>query len=260
MHKLFYLLVFVSFLSAASAKNTRIVTVVEPPASFLDKNSLPSGYVVEIVEALKIIIGNEKKIEFVPEARAINISLEQENVLVFSLSRTSFREHLYHWVAPVMIKRWQVYALRGSDLKLNSLEFLRELPVIGVVRGDVREEWLINKGFKNLHSVTHHLQNVKRLLAERAPVIVYDQTGLAYDSKKLEVDPSIFIPLMTINKSVVHLVLSRHTSYRILAEWQKAFQQLKASGQLNEISQRWQIILENELSIEATIKNDILNL
>ncbi|GHE98413.1 substrate-binding periplasmic protein [Thalassotalea profundi] len=260
MHKLLYILVFVSFYCVASAKNTRLVTVVEPPASYLSETLLPVGYVVEIVQALQRIIDNKNPIEFVPEARAINISLEKDNVLVFSLSRTAFREKLYHWVAPVLMKRWQVYALQDTELVLNNVDELKALSSIGVVRGDVREEWLINAEFKNLHSVTHHIQNVKRLIAQRVPVIVYDQTGLAYESKKLALDSSQFIPLITIKQSEVYLVLSGQTAPQILTQWQNAYNRLKVSGQLRTIAQQWQARLQSELAIDAMIEDDILSL
>ncbi|MCF2947388.1 transporter substrate-binding domain-containing protein [Paraglaciecola aquimarina] len=257
MNKLFFLLCLIC--NSSFASKLRIITVNEPPASFINSQGKADGYVTEIIEALKAEVQSSARVEFVPEARALNIGLNHPNVVLFSFSRTPFREKNYHWVGLVLEKNWSVFALNNSDLKINSLADLRELPSVGVVRGDIREEWLINRKFLNLYSVTEHAHNVKGLLKNRVPVILYEQQGLAYLCQSLGIDTNLFKSLYVINKSEVYIAMSKkNTSKKLLNKWRKAFIKIKSNGVVEGIAQKWQQKIYADLNINSEINDSIL--
>lgn len=240
------------------AKEIRILSVNEPPANYINENNEAEGYAVDIINALRSVIDTKSKIEFTPEARALNLIRTQPNIILFSISRTPFREKDYRWVGQVFTKKWQVYALTESNIVINSLDDLKALPVIGLVRGDVREEWLINQKFTNLHSVTHHQQNIQRLLMGRVSAIIYEQSGLAHLMKKMNEDEALIEPIFTINESPVYIAMSKKTPRATLKKWQDAFETLKHNGELLQISATWQTKLMNDFNIESKISDQLL--
>jgi len=236
----------------------RILTVNEPPANYLNEAGIAEGYVIDIVKKLQQEIGNKSKIEFVPEARALNILSTRNDAIFFSLSKTKFRENKYTWLGKVMSKKWHVYALKASTLAVENINQLQKLPVLGVVRGDVREEWLVNRQFTNLHSVTNHRQNVLRLLNSRIPAFVYEKQGLLHICKELNIDANLFKVIHTINIAPVYIVMSKGISPDILNLWQSTFNKLLTNGDIEEISRHWQSKLWNEFKITSDISNGIL--
>ncbi len=236
----------------------RIFTVNEPPANYINSSGEPDGYVVDIVKAMQKKTGDKSTIEFLPEARALKAIEVSPDILFFSLSKTPERSGNFHWVAKVMSKKWQVYALKKSEISIDNLEQLKKLSEIGTVRGDVREEWLVNHKFTNLHSVTQHSQNIQRLLAGRIPAIVYEKQGLFYLCKEMNIDVAVFESVYTINESDVFITLSKKTSLDKVHLWQEAFEQLKKTGEIEKISLAWQAKLKKEFNITTEISQGVL--
>ena len=242
----------------ARSDELKILAVDEPPAAYSNMQGNADGYVVDIVKAMQKRLNNNTKILFIPEARALNIMAAEPNTVLLSISRTPSREANFNWIAKVMEKRWEVYTLASENIQIESLQDLKRLNSIGVVRGDVREEWLINKNFKNLNSVTQHKQNVQMLELGRVDAIVYEMQGLAYQTNALGLNQGDFKSVFTLNQSSVYIVLSKKSSSQLIDSWQLAFSQIIDSGELRSIAVRWQSILSNQFNIDSQIVNDIL--
>ncbi|MDO6427717.1 transporter substrate-binding domain-containing protein [Thalassotalea sp. 1_MG-2023] len=235
----FFLSVYIFIGDAyGQSESLRVIGVDEPPASYLADNGQAEGYVVDIVKALLAELNISTKIQISPEARVLNIAKNNANILLFSFSRTAFREHSFHWIGKVLTKKWQAFTTIDNTLEINSLQDLRQISNIGVVRGDVREEWLINRGFNNLYSVTYPAQNVRLLAKKRLPVIVYEQQGLSYICRQLGIENE-FKSIFTVHQADVYLLMSKRTSPEVVANVTKAFYRLKQSGKLREISENW---------------------
>lgn len=253
-----FILVMLLFSLDVTAQKTQILTVNEPPASYINNKQQPDGYVVDIVKAIQKNIGDESPISFVPEARALNITGSEPNVILFSISRTNSREQRYKWLGKVMTKRWEVFTLANSKLTVNSIAELRLIPTLGVVRGDVREEWLVNQNFNNLNSVTQHTQNIEMLWLGRVDAIVYEKQGLIYQLNQLGLDSTQFKSVYTSMEASVYLVMSNKSSPHLIQIWQDGYQQLYDSGQLERISYLWQTKLLYEFNISSEIVDNTL--
>lgn len=231
---------FFIFSTVLQADVRRVITVTEPPASFINEQQQSDGYVTEIVKALLSESKVTPKIEFIPEARVLNIAKEEADILFFTFSRTKQREDLYHWIAPVLTKDWNVYGLKGITRKLTSLKALKQLAAIGVVRGDVREEWLINNGFSNLYSVTQHKQNVQLLLLGRVPFIAYEKQGIHALSKELNFNFEQFELIYTFNTAASYIAMSKKgTDLKLVENIKRRFQDLTESGAIKNIASKW---------------------
>ncbi|TXH97609.1 MAG: transporter substrate-binding domain-containing protein [Rheinheimera sp.] len=235
---------------AAEAVALRILTVEEPPASFHDSAGQPDGFVVDIVKALQRQLKDNTLIELLPEGRAMLTAQQEPDVLLFSFSRTAEREALYHWLLPVLQKRWQIYLPAQSRLQLNSLADLRQLNAIGVVRGDVRESYLLQQGFTNLVAVTSHQQNLQMLNSGRVDAIAGDSLELAYQLRQSQQATPLKLAL-TLRSSNVYLMMPKNADAGLVTRWQQAAKALQQSGELEQIAVQWQQRIRQELQINV---------
>ena len=251
------ILLFLFSFNTFPESSLEVVAVDEPPANFVDEEGASAGIAVDVLKAMQQALGETSGITFMPEARAMNISRNEPNVILLSISRTPFREEYYHWIGPVLKKNWLVYTKKGNE-QVSNIDTLKQLRSLGVVRGDVREEWLVNRKFNNLHSVTRHEQNLQMLLRGRTDAIVYEQFGMIYLAETLGLDMSAFSTEMAINQSDVYIAMSRLTPLEEVERWQQAYKSLKETGQIDTISKKWQVILVSEFNASIKIENGYL--
>ncbi|WP_281556255.1 transporter substrate-binding domain-containing protein [Thalassomonas sp. RHCl1] len=233
--------------------------MIEPPANYLTPWDEPDGFATNIIQAMQKKLDDSTQIEFIPEVRALRLARQKANILLFSFSRTPKREHLFHWIGQVQTKKWHVISLKKNQLKIESLDQLKALPSIGVVRGDVREEWLAEQGFNNLSAVASHEQNIRRLLTGRVSSILYELQGLLHLTTSLKLDRQVFESVYVANQSDVYILMSKTgTSPDLLHRWQQAFSRLQQSGELKAIALKWQTRLRSKQNIPSEVINNIL--
>lgn len=236
----------------------QIFTVVEPPASYMNSHGELSGYATELVQALLQAAGHQSEIQVMPESRALLTAARRPNVLLFGFSRTMDREQKYHWIMPLLRKRWVIYVHKNNPVKVTSLDDLRNLDSIGVVRGDVREEWLTAQGFTNLHSSASHAQNLARLRSGRLTAIAYEPQGMQYLLKETGHAFDEFRPVLHFHSSEVWLLMSLQTPVDEVQRWQAAAEQLKLSGKQQQIAQHWQRRLWQTEQILSSVQQELL--
>lgn len=240
--------------SASEAPALRIITVEEPPASFLNAEGKPDGFVVDLVKALQRQLHDESPLELMPEGRAILTAQQHANVLLFSFSRTTERENQFHWILPVLQKRWQIYQSATSRLVLRSQTDLRKLNAIGVVRGDVRETYLVQQGLTNLVAVTSHQQNLQMLQSGRVEAIAGDSLELAYQIRQLHNTAAAPQLALTLRSSDVYLIMPKNADDKLVKRWQHAVTALQQTGELEIIAVLWQQRIQQEMQI--TVQRD----
>jgi polar amino acid transport system substrate-binding protein len=241
------------------SQNLRIITVVEPPASYLDSHGQLTGFSVEVVQAIQRSLDDKTVIEVLPEARAIHIARTEPNVLLFSFSRTPKREDEFYWVGQLSVKAWSVYALSSNPVQIQSLEELRKVKAIGVVRGDIREEWLTEQGFSNLHPSVNHQQNMHRLRSGRLDLIAYESQGIQHLLLEEGFDLQDIKPVYQLKRSDVYLLMSKKgTDIALLERWRHAANKLKASGEQQFIAEKWQMILRHYHDVETQTLNGVM--
>lgn len=244
------LLLLLCGLAQAESPAQRIITVEEPPASYSLPDGQVDGFVVDLVKALQRELNDSTPIELMPEGRAMLTAQQEPNVLLFSFSRTAEREKMYHWLLPVLQKRWQIYLPAQSQRQLQSLADLRKLSAIGVVRGDVRENYLLQQGFTNLVAVTSHQQNLQMLNYGRVDAIAGDSLELAYQLRQNDQAAPLKLAL-TLCSSSVYLIMPKNAETGLVKRWQHAAKTLQQHGELEQIAVQWQQRIQQELQINV---------
>ena len=250
--------IFFAFDSKAVTDPLRILSPNEPPVSYVNSQGKSDGYLVDITQAIQAELADMATISFVPEARALNLLEKKPNILFIGLSKTKFRTDKYHWPAKVSVKNWQVFTHNQPTLTIDSTDELKALRTLGVVRGDVREEWLINRNFTNLYSVTNPLQSIRLLIKGRVSAIAYDQQGVRYLCQEYALECSLLNTVYTLSSSDVYLIMSKMTDDETVTLWREAYENLLARGVIENIAKKWQKKLHQQYGILSSVQDGIL--
>jgi polar amino acid transport system substrate-binding protein len=208
------------------------------PISFT-LNGKPSGLAVEVVQAIQQRINNQSQIHVITWARGWKIITEQPNTMLFTMTRTSERERMFSLVGPVAVGTTNCYALKDSELKINSIEDAKQAKSIGVYRASVEEQLLLEHGFNNIAPASTPLMSAKQLLKKRidlwcnanltAPTILTAAGASINDVKSL----------FTFRENQLYIAFSQGTPSAEIDKWKDALISLKADGSFTRIYRRW---------------------
>lgn len=252
---------FFCFAASSFASELEILAVEEPPSSYVNSNGQLAGFSVEVVQAIQERVGDKTPIRIVPEARALLKGLEKPNVLLFAFSRTPLREDKFHWISLLLRKPWVLYGKTARGLSMNNLDQAKAMSGIGVVIGDVREQYLSDMAFTNLSRTMSHQQNLRMLLLDRVDLVFYEPLGMAYLCKQLDIPLSSIKPVFTPERSDVYLMMSKNnTSMKKVTQWREAAKAIKEDGTFLAIAQKWSGLIMQETGLSYGYKEGALDL
>lgn len=246
--------------SMALASSLQILTVDEPPSSFVDADGQLDGFAVDVVKAIQQELGDQTPIEVMPEIRVLKIASDTPNVMMFGFSKTAEREKNYHMISLLLRKPWVLYAKKEYQQQFDNIEEAKVASTIGVVRGDVRSIYLDQLGFENTQKVPYHELNVRMLMKDRVDMIFYEPLGLAYAVKNLGFSLDEIKSVLRPEASEVYLMMSREgTDIALVERWQAAAEKLKAEGKFKAIAEHWSEIIYQQTGVKSEAMEDALN-
>ena len=238
--KVWLQLVTLVFLSPGllHSASLRILTEDLPPLNYL-KDGVLAGPSVEMVKEIQRRIGSREEIQVYPWARAYQIALEEENVVLFGMSHTSAREKKFKWVGPLATKRDILVAKKGSNLVINSLEDAKQVRRIGVLRDDTKEEFLEMHGFTNLEPVSDERKNARKLMLGRIDLWIFKKPGLKTVCDLAGVDYDAVEEVLHLRETNVDIAFSLKTPDAVVEQWRAAFADMLADGTVEAIQRKW---------------------
>jgi len=256
------LLAFICFFSEGKESlysDLRFISVDEAPANYYDETGGFSGYVTQIVEQLQKQLQIENEIEVMPEARAMRTLDTKPNVIMFSISRTKERESNYHWLAHVLSKRWIFYSRIDSYFDISSIQDIRKLKAVGVIRGDIREKWLRDNGVNNVVSILNYDNGVAMLMRGRIDLLFYESFGILNTLQKLGYKNNSVTSQFVTAESDVYIVMSKSENSVVLTQkLQKQLSILQASDWYKSHIAKWRDKLNEKHLADAWIKDGVL--
>lgn len=216
--------------AAAHAGPVRVVTE-ETAYSYLEDGKV-SGPATEVVEAtLKRAGIADYQIGMYPWARAYDMALQEPGVLVYLIARTSEREALFRWVGEILRIDYHFYKLRErDDIQVSDLEAAKAYR-IGVLRDDVRHQYLQAQGFSKIVVTAHNSENFKRLLHGQVDLVPMPERDIIALCKDAGLDVSEVQRVFTPNTATqLYMAYSRKTDDDVVLRTQAAFEQLQAEG------------------------------
>jgi polar amino acid transport system substrate-binding protein len=205
------------------------------PAQYIGVDGKLSGFAVEIVQEIQRRVGNNDPIQMVPWARGLEILKHEPNSLLFSMARTAERNSQYQWIGPISETTYGLYVKADSKLKINNLNDAKRAGLIGVYRGDARDQILTQLGFDNLDRANSTIFSFRKLMIGR--VAMYADAPLALKSlAESEGYKSSDVRLAyTFYRAQLYIATSKETDPAIVAQWNKALEQMKKESVFQNI-------------------------
>ncbi len=208
----------------------RVVTE-ETAYSYLQDGRV-AGSASEVVEATLARAGlDDAQIALYPWARAYDIALSEPNVLIYLIARTPEREALFRWVGEIMRIDYHFYKLRQRvDIRVPALEAAKAYR-IGVLRDDVRHQYLKAQGFQKIVVTAHNSDNFKRLLNGQVDLVPMPERDIVALCAASGVAPDTVERVFTPNTATrLYMALSRQTDEQTSQRLRASFDQLRAEG------------------------------
>lgn len=221
--------------AVAEAAPLRVVTE-ETAYSYLRDGEV-AGPATEVVETTLQRAGlGDYQLGLYPWARAYDLALSEPGVLVYLIARTPEREALFHWVGEIMRIDYHFYKLRQrKDIEVPNLEAAKKYR-IGVLREDVRHQYLQANGFDKIVVTAHNSDNFRRLLHGQVDLVPMPEQDMLTLCIEAGVDPATVEKVFTPNTSTqLYMAFSRQTDNAIVTRTQAAFDQLREEGAVARI-------------------------
>lgn len=220
---------------AAHAGPLRVVTE-DTAYSYLNDGKV-TGPATEVVEAtLKRAGIDDYQIGMYPWARAYDMALQEPDVLVYLIARTSEREALFRWVGEILRIDYHLYKLRErTDVQVPDLDAAKAYRV-GVMREDVRHQYLLAQGFSKIVVAAHNSENFKRLLHGQVDLVPMPERDVIAFCEEMGLDVNELERVFTPNTSTrLYMAYSRKTADDLVLRTQAAFEQLQADGSVADL-------------------------
>ncbi|MGY4827076.1 substrate-binding periplasmic protein [Sphaerotilaceae bacterium SBD11-9] len=239
------LLAGLSLQAVADGPALRIVTEELPPYN-MTQNGRITGLSTEVVQAVLKEAGAQGEIRSMPWARAYDIALHGENVLIYSITRTAQREKLFKWVGIVAPTNWYLYGRADRHIHLDRLDDARRLQT-GTVNEDAGEQYLVDKGFavgKNLQSSHKYEHNYEKLRLGRVDLWISDELNAIYLVRQAGDDPATAIERVMALPDLatdggLGMAFSLKTPDAVVERFRKALETVRKNGTYERLQKKW---------------------
>ncbi|WP_367847579.1 substrate-binding periplasmic protein [Rhodoferax sp. WC2427] len=213
------------------AQTVQVVTETTPFVYMQDGKI--AGPATEVLEKTLQLAGiKDYRLNVYPWARAYDMAQNEPNVLIYLVARTPEREAKFQWVGEFMQTRYHLYKLRErADIRASNLDAARQF-TIGVMRDDLRHQFLQQQGFTRLVMSAQTSENFGQLLKHKVDMVPLSEAGAeaqcrstAFDCAGLE----RVLPLDALTTGL-YMAYSLGTPPALVQRTQAAFKQLKANG------------------------------
>ena len=228
---------------AASSPALTVVTEHLPPYNYQDGASV-KGVATEVTRALLQEVGLQADIQILPWARAYLQALEKPNVLIFSIVRTPDRENLFHWIGKVSTSKSYLFKLADrDDIQIRRLEDAKSY-LIGVWREDVREQYLLKRGFvrpKQLDNSGTPSQNIQKLFLRRLDLVADSELSFYFQLNQLNYVPNLVKEAFELKDVSLpfYIAFSKKTSPNLVEAFRHALKRVKRKGIFQAIHQKY---------------------
>lgn len=221
----------------AGAQAVRAVTEDAPPYTFMAGGKV-AGIATEVLEKTLQQAGiADYRVNLYPWARAYDMALNEPNVLIFLIARTPAREKQFQWVGEFMQMRYHLYKLRErADVAASQLDGARN-HVIGVIRDDVRQQYLQRQGFSRLVVSAQAGENFAKLLSRQVDMVPLTEGETAPLCRSAHFDCAKLEKVLTLDEMTtgLYMAYSNSTPEALVSKTQAAFEQLRANGTVRRI-------------------------
>lgn len=233
-------LLMATILSVPVAQAQSIHAVTEATSYTFLKDDKVAGPATEVVElSLKRAGLSDYRINLYPWARSYDMALKAPNVLIYLIARTPAREKQFKWAGEIMNIQYHFYKLKGRHVVLKNLEDARDL-TIGVMRDDVRYQYLKAMGFTRLVVSAQQEDNFSKLLSGQVDLVPLPDDDALFLCKETHFSCENLEKTITLDEmsTGLYMAYSNSTPDAIVERTQVAFEKLRTAGIVKKIMEK----------------------
>lgn len=223
----------------------QVVTEELPPYNMTVDGRL-TGMNTEVVEATLKEAGLSAPIQSMPWARAYDLALHDDNVLIFSMARIPEREALFQWVGALATTRWFMYSYPDRPIPIQRLEDAKAYQN-GVVKQDVAELYLLARGFRNginLQSSNRRELNYEKLKFGHIDLWIANELNAIYLARQAGDDPAkTLVRVLALpnlgGDAGLYMAFSLNTPAPVVERLRQALQRVHDNGTYAAIARKW---------------------
>ncbi|OGB52640.1 MAG: hypothetical protein A2496_15620 [Burkholderiales bacterium RIFOXYC12_FULL_60_6] len=198
------------------------------------------GAATEVVEKTLQSAGlTDFKIKIYPWARAYDMALKEPDVLIYLIARTPVREPQFKWAGEIMKIQYHLYRLRvRTEVDVKTLDEAKKY-TIGVMRDDVRHQYLQSKGFTRLVVSAQWIDNFNKLIKRQVDLVPLTDDDAATLCTQAHFDCAALERVLTLDEAStgLYMAYSSLTADETVQKTSIAFDKLKADGMVRKIMQ-----------------------
>ena len=225
--------------ASGSSQPIRIITENFPPFNTLEPNGTAGGQSTMVVKEILRRLDQTASIEVLPWVEGYRLAQAGPNVALYSTARTIERENLFLWVGPIASSDFVLYEKNGSAIRVPSLEAAKKAGTIGVVRDDVRNQFLNSENVTNLYLCTNDVECIQKLAAGTFDLWLGSAEGAAV-AREAGIDPASIRQEYVIKKAEMYIAFSKDTPAGTITAWQSALDAMKKDGTYDQILASYQ--------------------
>lgn len=243
------LVLLLSFISAEVTnkqlfKDIEVVTEHAPPFQYCSNTLVDSGFAVDIISEVFKELDISKKITSYPWVRAYNMALHNNNILIFSITRSKEREDKFQWAGELCVLEDYLWALNSH--KIDSLLSIEEAKkfITAIPHNDNQHQFLKSLGLKDnkhLYIVPSWDQAIQMLYSNRVDFVMGSELMLMARIKSLNLDQSKIKKVYPLGKmgAGLYFAFNKETSPQIVEHFSQALNQIKEDGRYQKIWDKW---------------------
>ncbi|MDT0605024.1 MULTISPECIES: ABC transporter substrate-binding protein [Thalassotalea] len=228
--------------------NQRVQFVTEdlPPLQIDGGKQPPTGALIELVKLIIADSGIDAKISIYPWARSYEQATKKPNTFIFSMLRSDEREEKFIWIGKLFTIKSYFAALKAnSNIQVSSIEQAKQY-VVGAIRHDLAENYLLNKGFthkKNLYVSNKYPALWSQLYTGKTDLVFTNSIIWRHEILGASFDPAKVALVYEINDFASDLYLAAHlaTDKTVINKVKASFDAIKADGRYHQIMTKWQL-------------------
>lgn len=234
-------LFFAGTFIGAVAHSETITAVTETSAYTFLKGDRVAGTATEVVEKTLQAAGlTDYQFKLYPWARAYDMALKEPGVLIYLIARTPAREQQFRWAGEIMKIQYHLYRLRArSDIHVKTLADAKNY-TIGVMRDDVRQQYLLTKGFYRLAVSAQSMDGFNKLIKGQVDLVPLTEDDANTLCLQAHFDCAGLERVLTLDEasSGLYMAYSTSTEASIVQKTRAAFDKLKADGTVRRIMEK----------------------
>ncbi|OQR31549.1 amino acid ABC transporter substrate-binding protein [Pseudomonas sp. Bc-h] len=223
----------------------RVVTEELPPYNMTRDGQL-TGMSTEVVQAVLKQVNVQASIQSMPWARAYDLALHDPDVLIYSITRTPEREHLFKWVGTIASSRWYIYSAASHPVSLLDLNDARDWQT-ATVNEDVGEQYLIGKQFvigKQLQSSNRYELNYQKLQTGHVDLWISDELNADYLAREAGDEPErTLVQSLRVREleeaGGFNMAFSAGTADATVQLFQDGLNAIRENGTYDAIARKW---------------------